>query len=420
MSSTTAVSTISKSRQNWFTQLSKKLVINQLKQIKLGCIVIKQGSQTEHFGQRLDSHDPLYAELHIHDPGCFVDILTGGSIGAAEAYMSGDWHSPDLTRLVEVMVANMDVLDNLEGGIAMLSRPLLKLTHRLRNNSEKGSKRNIAAHYDLGNDFFSLFLDPTMMYSAGIFDDPQASMHQASLNKLDIICQKLQLNPDDHLLEIGTGWGGLAIHAAQHYGCRVTTTTISEQQYELARQKVREAGLEKQVTLLKQDYRQLTGQFDKLVSVEMVEAVGWKYLNQFFAQCSALLKPQGMMLIQSITIAEQRYELAKKNVDFIQKYIFPGGFLPSVQALLTSMSEATDMRLLQQQDYADHYARTLRCWADSFHQHQNEIKALGYNNEFMRMWEYYLCYCEGGFKQRAIGVSHLLLAKPHCRVDNTS
>ncbi|WP_416308280.1 class I SAM-dependent methyltransferase [Neptunicella sp. SCSIO 80796] len=418
MPSTTIPATVNKTRHHWSVLVSKKLVLAQLKNIKVGCLIIKQHGQSYHFGQRLQDSHSLYAELHIHEPRCYVDILTGGSIGAAEAYMSGDWSSPDLTRLVQLMVTNMDVLDSIEGGVARFSRPVLKLMHRLRANTERGSKRNIAAHYDLGNEFFSLFLDPTMMYSAGIFADKQATMEQASLHKLDVICQKLQLVEDDHLLEIGTGWGALAIYAAQHYGCRVTTTTISENQYQLTRKKIADAGLENRITLLKQDYRQLTGQFDKLVSVEMVEAVGWKYFEQFFGQCSSLLKADGLMLIQSITIADQRYQQAKRNVDFIQKYIFPGGFLPSVQALLGSVSAATDMRLLAQQDYAEHYAQTLKCWADNFYLHRDQIKALGYNDEFMRMWEYYLCYCEGGFKQRVIGVSHLLLAKPECRLDN--
>ncbi len=266
---------INKTRISALSQLAKSIVLKQLKQLHTGCIVIRDGDDVMQFGENLKPSDDLYGELTIHDAHTYSDIMTGGSIGAAEAYMTGDWTTPDLTRLMRVMVRNMDILNGLEGGFAAVSKPFLKMFHWLNQNTEKGSRRNIAAHYDLGNDFFQLFLDPTMMYSAGIFPSDDATMEQASLNKLRTICEKLQLTADDHVVEIGTGWGSFAIYAAKHYGCRVTTTTISEQQYLYAQEQVKKEGLEDKITLLKEDYRNLQGQYDKLVSIEMIEAVGW-------------------------------------------------------------------------------------------------------------------------------------------------
>jgi cyclopropane-fatty-acyl-phospholipid synthase len=397
------------------TYLARKLVLKQLKQLHTGCIVVNEENRNQLFGQPLDPGSELYAELTILDPDCYKDIMLGGSIGAAEAFMTGDWVTPDLTKLVRVMVRNMDILDKMEVGLAALSKPLLKGFHYLNKNTEKGAKRNIAAHYDLGNDFFKLFLDPTMTYSAGIFTDGQTSMEQASINKLEKICTKLQLKETDHLLEIGTGWGSLAIYAAKHFGCQVTTTTISEQQYSLARQRILEENLADKITLIKQDYRQLSGQFDKLVSVEMVEALGWQYYGAFFKKCSSMLKPKGSMLIQAITTTDQRYNQTKSQVDFIQRYIFPGGCVTSINALITAAKNHSDMRLLHLQDFAADYARTLAAWRNKFNHNINKIMNLGYSKEFLRMWTYYLCYCEGGFAERAIGVAHLLFAKPEFR-----
>ena len=350
--------------------------------------------------------------MRVLDASCYGDILVNGSIGAAESFMTGDWDTPDLTALVRVMVRNTDVLDQIEGGLARLSRPALKLAHWFNRNSEKGSRRNIAAHYDLGNALFEQFLDPSMMYSSAIFADADTPLDEAAEYKLKVICERLHLSPQDHVIEIGSGWGGFAIYAAQNYGCRVTTTTISENQYALAQQRIEAAGLSDRITLLKQDYRQLEGQFDKLVSIEMIEAVGWQYYDTFFATCSRLLKPEGLALIQAITITDQRYEQARHNVDFIQRYIFPGSCIPSVQALLTASGQASDLRLIAQQDYAEHYARTLKAWWERFQHNRAAITELGYDDTFARMWQFYLCYCEGGFRERSIGVSHLVFAKP--------
>lgn len=414
MTSSVANISIKKPRISYFSRLAKKLVLAQLENLHTGNLLIIDGDDRYEFGQSATQTD-LCGQLVIEDDSSYQDILMSGSIGAAESYMTGDWTTPDLTMLIRIMVKNMSVLDNLEGGVAALGKPILKWMHRLNQNSPKGSRRNIAAHYDLGNDLFKLFLDPTMMYSSGVFPNQSSSLQDASENKLRLICEKLNLTASDHVVEIGTGWGGFAIYAAKNYGCKVTTTTISEQQYKYAQQQVLQEGLSEQITLLKQDYRDLEGQFDKLVSIEMIEAVGWKFYNTFFDKCSSLLKDNGAMLIQAITIEDQRYEKAKKDVDFIQRYIFPGSCIPSINALLDANRKTSDMRLVQLQDYAEHYARTLRAWHDAFNIKKQDVDALGYSEDFQRMWQFYLSYCEGGFKERAIGVSHLMFAKPNYR-----
>lgn len=408
---------LKKNKRLIFAGLAKKLLHRQLEKLHTGTLVLIEEGTRHEFGENPSkAHDKLstdlYAEMHIHDPSCYADILSGGSIGAAEAFITGDWSSPDLTQVMRVLVRNMDILDQMEGGIASLSKPILKWVHMLNENSEKGSRRNIAAHYDLGNEFFQLFLDPTMMYSAGIFPSESATMQEASEYKLKCICEKLKLSPEDQVVEIGTGWGGFAIYAAQHYGCHVTTTTISEQQYTMAKQRVDAAGLSDKITLLKQDYRMLEGQFDKLVSIEMIEAVGWQYYEIFFKTCSSLLKDDGVMLIQAITIEDQRYEAAKRDVDFIKQFIFPGSCIPSINALSTASMKASDMRLTQLSDFAQDYAHTLNSWAIKLGENLEEIYQLGYSEDFIRMWRFYLSYCEGGFAERAIGVSHLVFAKP--------
>lgn len=398
-------------------QIAKKLVWRQLSKIHTGAIVLYEQGVRHSFGEPLLPGEELYSEMHIHDVNCYSDILTGGSIGAAEAYMTGDWTSPDLTQLVRVMAKNMDILDQMEGGIAAISKPMLKWFHRLNQNTEKGSRRNIASHYDLGNDFFKLFLDPTMMYSSGIFPHKGATMQQASETKLRRICDKLQLSEDDHVVEIGTGWGGFAIFAAKHYGCKVKTTTISEQQYLLAQERVNQEGLGDKITLLMEDYRKLEGTYDKLVSIEMIEAVGWQFYDTFFEKCSSLLKPNGSMLIQAITIEDQRYEKAKRDVDFVQKYIFPGSCIPSINALNTASMNSSDLRMIHLDDFAEHYATTLRTWNQALANNLDKVRAQGYSEDFIRMWFFYLCYCEGGFMERTIGVSHLVFAKPDFRTE---
>jgi cyclopropane-fatty-acyl-phospholipid synthase len=313
------------------------------------------------------------------------------------------------------MVLNRDTLASMENGWARLQRPFLRVLHWLRRNNKRGSERNIAAHYDLGNELYELMLDKTMAYSCGIFADAQGSLEQASRAKFDAVCRKLALGPNDHLLEIGTGWGGFALHAAQNYGCRVTTTTISNQQYEYARERVERAGLGARVTLLLEDYRDLKGRYDKLASIEMIEAVGARYLQTFFGRCSALLAPHGAMLLQAITIRDQLYQYALHSVDYIQRYIFPGSFIPSVTALLEAICRGSDLKLFHLEDIGPHYARTLALWRRNFFAHLEQVRRLGYPDSFVRMWEFYLCYCEGGFAERQLGDVQMLLTKPACR-----
>ncbi|MBT4928508.1 MAG: class I SAM-dependent methyltransferase, partial [Cellvibrionales bacterium] len=345
------------------------------------------------------------------------DIAFGGTVAAGEAYIQGYWSSSNLTDLIRIMIGNRHILNQMEGNLSLLKNAFLRVAHWLNRNSQAGSRRNIEAHYDLGNEMFELFLDPTMMYSCAYYPDEKTSLEQASLAKLKRICDKLQLNESDHVIEIGTGWGGFALYAAENYGCKVTTTTISQQQHDWAKQRIIEAGLEDKITLLMEDYRDLQGTYDKLVSIEMIEAVGHQYLDTYFAKCSSLLKPEGIMLIQSITIADQQYDRAIKSVDFIQRFIFPGGFIPSVSAITSSVKSSTDMRLFQLEDIGPHYATTLYDWRQRFFDNIEPIKALGYSQQFIAMWDFYLCYCEAGFLERVLGNAHLVFIKPKNRID---
>lgn len=392
--------------------LLKRGLLRQLAHLRHGQLTLVEAGERQLFGQP-DAH--LRAEIQVHDEAFWPMVAGNGSIGAGEAYMQGYWTSPDLTAVIRLFVVNLDVLDGLEGGLARLGRPLLHGLHWLNRNTRQGSRKNIAAHYDLGNALFEQLLDPTMMYSAAMFRSAEDSLEQAQLYKLQRICEKLDLQPNDHLLEIGTGWGGMALYAASHYGCRVTTTTLSREQYEYTRQRIEAQGLQDRVTLLLQDYRDLEGQYDKLVSIEMIEAVGHRYLPTYFRQCARLLKDDGLMLLQSITIRDQRYEQAKRSVDFIQRYIFPGGALPSLQVLLENVGRDTDLNLHHMEDFGLHYARTLRLWHDNLRRARHSLEQRGYDEQFYRLWEFYLCYCEGGFLERSIGAAQLLLAKPAAR-----
>ena len=394
---------------NLTSALLRRGVLRQLSQLKSGHLVVTENGERLIFG---DSGAGLVGEVQIHDTSVWGMIASNGSIGAGEAFIHGYWSSPDLTKVIRVLVSNMDVLDAMEGGLARLGRPLIRGLHWINRNTRKGSQKNIAAHYDLGNDMFEQFLDPTMMYSAAQFLTADDTLEQAQLNKLQRICQKLDLKPADHLLEIGTGWGSMALYAAQHYGCKVTTTTFSKEQFDYTQARIEALGLQEQVTLLLEDYRDLTGQYDKLVSIEMIEAVGHHFLPSYFKQCSQLLKPHGLMLLQAITIRDQRYEQAKSSVDFIQRYIFPGGALPSVQKMLEIVGKDTDMNLMHMEDFGLHYAKTLRLWHENFRRAHGRLTELGYDDYFLRLWEFYLCYCEGGFLERSIGTAQLLLAKP--------
>ncbi|WP_438308637.1 class I SAM-dependent methyltransferase [Pseudomonas guariconensis] len=392
--------------------LARTVVLAQLGKLRHGHLRLLCHGQQWSFGK---ASSPLQAEVEVLDDATWSLIAGNGSIGAGEAYIHGYWRSPDLARVTRLFVANLDVLDALEGGLARLGRPALRLLHRLNRNSRRGARRNILAHYDLGNALFEQLLDPTMMYSAAQFEYPEQSLEQAQLHKLERICQKLELRAQDHLLEIGCGWGSLAIHAATHFGCRVTTTTLSQAQYAYTQARVRALGLEQQITVLCDDYRDLKGTFDKLVSIEMIEAVGHRYLPVYFRQCAALLKPDGLMLLQAITIRDQRYAQARRSVDFIQRYIFPGGALPSLSVLLDTASRQTALNLVHLEDFGLDYARTLEHWRDNLRKSRTLLADQGYDDTFQRLWEFYLCYCQGGFEERAIGVAQLLWAAPQAR-----
>ncbi len=401
-------------RASPLTRLAKPLLLARLAQLRLGRLRLLDGELDAGFGAASALH-PFDVTLEVLDPRFYPDVVFGGTVGAGEAYLNGHWRCDDLTGLVRLMVANRDLMNEVDSGWSRLSEPLLKAAHWLNRNDRGGSRRNIAAHYDLGNRFFDLFLDDTMAYSCGIFETPGSSLRDASVAKFDAACGKLGLRPGLHLLEIGTGWGGLAIHAASRYGCRVTTTTISREQHAWAAERVARAGLQDRVTLLLEDYRDLSGEYDALVSIEMIEAVGHQYLDTYLGKCSSLLKGDGVMLLQAITIRDQFYEQARRSVDFIKRFIFPGSFIPSVRTIVDSLARATDMTVFHLEDIGPHYARTLRAWRERFLAARAQVRSLGYPESFVRMWEYYLAYCEGGFEERQLGDVQMLLTKPRAR-----
>ncbi len=361
--------------------------------------------------------------LEVTDSAFYRAVAAGGSVGAGEAYMDGLWRcsapgldgSDALVALVQLLVRNRDLLDGLESGWATVAGTMRRLWHAARRNSRTGSRRNIAAHYDLSNAFFALFLSPDLMYSSALWTGEGDTLEAASERKLEAVCRKLALTRSDHVLEIGAGWGGFALHAARRYGCRITTTTISRQQYELARERIRAAGLEERIELRLEDYRDLTGRYDKIVSIEMIEAVGAEHLEEYFATIGRLLAPQGAALLQAITIEDHRYRQALASVDFIKRHVFPGSFIPSVSAMLAAKTRASDLALVALEDFGDSYARTLEAWRKRFMAHHAEARALGFDERFIRLWEFYLAYCEGGFRERALGVAHLKLVKPGWR-----
>ena len=394
--------------------LAKKILLKHLSLITLGEIILNDGEDSYHFGRKSEECD-LSVSIDIQDSRFYADVCFGGSIGASEAYMHSYWTTNNLTSLIRVFSKNKEALDTIEGGLAYIAVPLQQILHWLNRNTQQGSRKNIAAHYDIGNDLFKIMLDKTMMYSSAIFGDENMSLYDAQMNRLDVICKKLDLQASDQLLEIGTGWGALSIYAAKNYGCHVTTTTISGEQYNLTCERVEKEGLSDRITVLIKDYRHLSGKFDKLVSVEMIEAVGHQYYETYFNKCSELLKPTGMMLLQAITISDQQFEAAKTSVDFIKRYIFPGSCIPSVTAMQQAITNSSDLRLYDLKDIGPHYATTLNHWRKNINANMDEIKKLGYSDEFMKMWDFYLCYCEGGFIERVISDVHMLLVKPNNR-----
>jgi cyclopropane-fatty-acyl-phospholipid synthase len=380
----------------------RRLALALLSRMREGSLtVVEDGRRTE-----LGRGAP-HATIEVHDASTWRALLRG-SRGLAESYADGLWDSPDLTALIRLAARNAAQLDAPRRRLTPLREPYQRL--RAVRNTPRRSRDDIAAHYDLGNELFELMLDPTMMYSSARFTDPGMTLEEASVAKLDLVCDKLALGPEDHVLEIGTGWGGFAIHAAATRGCRVTTTTLSAEQRAHALARVREAGLEDRVTILARDYRELEGRYDKLVSIEMIEAVGWKDFGTFFERCSALLEPNGAMLLQAITIDDRAYAVERASKSFIRTHIFPNGCLPSVEVIARCLARRTDLRLSHFEDFGLDYAETLRRWRANLD--PERLEQLGYDDRFQRLWRLYLCYCEAGFAERRIGVAQALLAKP--------
>ncbi|MFY8205767.1 MAG: class I SAM-dependent methyltransferase [Arenimonas sp.] len=388
--------------------LVRKQVLAKLGKLRHGHLQLREAGECRAYG---DPAMPGFGTLTIMDGRFFGKLAFGGSVGAAESYMDGDWQSDDLVGLMRLLIRNRNLLDAMEGGGARFAGWMMQAAHALRRNTRSGSRKNIAAHYDLGNALFELFLDPSLMYSSAVFDREGMTLEQASQRKLQLICEKLELGADDHLIEIGTGWGGMAIYAAKHTGCRVTTTTISQEQFDLAKARIEAEGLQDRITLLFKDYRDLEGHYDKLVSIEMIEAIGHQFQDTYFAKCASLLKPGGKALIQAITIEDHRYQQALDSVDFIKRYIFPGSYIPCVSAMVASAAQAGQLRLLDLQDIGDSYAKTIHAWRERFLARETDVLALGYDRRFLRMWDFYLAYCEAGFLEQSISDVHLLFGK---------
>ncbi|WP_158969812.1 cyclopropane-fatty-acyl-phospholipid synthase family protein [Paraglaciecola sp. L3A3] len=393
---------------DWWTSKCRKLVFSTLNSMQDAYVEIQEANSIYQLGNTKAS---LTAKIVVLDSSLYNDFVKGGSIGAAEAYIEHKWTSPNLTKLIQIFARHQQQLDKVEASISWPTKIKNKVLHLANKNSQTGSKKNILSHYDLGNHLYKEFLDPTMMYSAAIYNQQSQTLEAAQNNKLKTICDKLELKSSDHLVEIGTGWGSLAIYAATNYGCKVTTTTISDAQFDYAQQQVKKQNLSKQITLLKKDYRELTGTYDKLVSIEMIEAVGHDYLPTFFKKCDSLLNDSGKMLLQAITIADNRYDHYRKNVDFIQRYIFPGGCLPSIQVISKQFAEQSDMVIDHVEDIGLHYARTLNQWYQNFNQNWAVLAESGFDAQFKRLWNYYLCYCEGAFLERAISTHHITARK---------
>jgi len=410
------LSSIQKPNKSITQRLAKAMVIKQFSKLTKGQLIVNENGNNYIFGSK-NNDFPVSATINVLSNEMYSEIAAKGLNGAAEAFVKGLWSSDDLTRLIRIFVRNREAANQIEGGVAKLANGLFYLQHSLKRNNNKGSLRNISAHYDLGNDLFETFLDNTKMYSCAIFENENSSLEQASINKIERICKKLALSSNDHVLEIGTGWGGFAIFAAKNFGCKITTTTISQKQYEYTLKKVKALGLQNKISVLKKDYRDLTGKYNKLISIEMIEAVGHHYYHDFFRKCNQLLIPDGRMLLQSIIITDYLYEEAKQFSDFIKTYIFPGSCIPSISKLCESSAKATDMRLFHLEDITPHYAKTLNHWRSHFMNNVQKIRDLGFSEEFIRLWNFYFCYCEGGFIERQIGAVQMLFTKPLCRMD---
>ncbi len=398
------------SNTSWQHRLCRTIMLKVFASLPQGKMVIKEiGVLVDTFGQK-DSE--LHAEIDFQCLSVYQSLLFGGSVASGETFSDGLWTTPNLTNVIRVFARNLPLLDSWESKMEWLAFPIRKISHLANKNSASGSKKNIAAHYDLGNKLYTRFLDDTMMYSSAIYPSINSTLAQAQNAKLKAICDKLQLTSKDHVVEIGTGWGGLAVFAAKNYGCKVTTTTISEEQHQYTQNLINKEGLQDKITLLKEDYRLLEGKYDKLVSIEMIEAVGKEYLPTFFKKCSSLLKDEGLMVLQAITISDHRLESYSKSVDFIQKHIFPGGFLPSQLLINQHLKKHTDLMIRDLHDIGLDYARTLRDWHHKLLENKEPLAEDGYDDRFMNMWRYYFSYCEGGFLERTISTVQLVISKP--------
>ena len=391
----------------WIDRIAHRVVDRLFHSLANGALIVRDGDRERRYG---DAGAPAVT-LTVHDQRFYGSLAFGGSLGASEAYMDGWWSTDDLTGVVRLVARHRDMMANMESGANWLVGPMRRVAHFLNRNSRGGSRRNIAAHYDLSNEFFSLMLDDTMAYSCGVFEHPEATLREASIAKFDRMIALLDVRAEHHVLEIGTGWGGFAVYLAQTVGCRVTTTTISREQWELATKRVLDAGLSDRIEVVLKDYRDLVGSFDRVVSIEMIEAVGHAYYRTFFERCAALLTPDGKLALQSITVEDRRYDSQRQSVDFIKKHIFPGSNIPSVAVLLGACAN-TDLRLTHANEIGLHYADTLRAWRERIFASADQVRALGFDDRFMRMWEFYLCYTEGGFLESAIGDVQLAFAKP--------
>jgi len=396
-------------RSTRMTSFFKRILFKKLKGLKTGELTIIDGAKTHVFGI---PKSELNASITVASQEFYVFLGSGGTNGAAEAYTAGYWSADNLVGLIRLIIKNKKTMEGLESGLARLTNPITKIIHKLRQNTLKGSKSNILAHYDLSNDFYKLWLDSTMTYSSGIFLNKNSSMHEASIEKLDRICRKLKLDSNDHVLEIGTGWGSFAVHAVKNYGCKVTTTTISDNQFNYVANLISKEGLGDKITLLNKDYRELEGAFDKVVSIEMIEAVGSDYVPGFFEKASSLLKQNGLMALQGITYNDPDFNAYKNSVDFIRKYIFPGSCLISVAQVEYAIKKKTDLVKIDSEDITLDYARTLEIWRQDFEKVLPQVRDLGFSDPFIRIWIFYLVYCEAGFLENLIGDFQFIFAKP--------
>ena len=393
----------------------ERTLLGQLKKIDQGSLSIKMGKRQLTLGTPSGNH--ISADIEITNKSFFRKTCLGGSLGVADSYADGDWDTKDLVAVFRLFLQNQDVMDGMESGWASLLNRVARWTYMLsQKNTRKGSRKNIALHYDLGNDFYELMLDPTMTYSCGIFASAESTLEQASLAKYDRIIDKLEIQPHHQVLEIGCGWGGFAHRLAERTQAQLTATTISDRQHEYAQERIKKAGFNDRISIIKKDYRDLVGQFDRIVSIEMIEAVGHEFLPSYFSQISDLLLPTGAAMIQGITMPDHRYTQYLKEVDYIRTRVFPGSCVPSASAMIAAAAKDSDLRPADLHDFGYHYSRTLREWRLRFLENENQIKKLGYDEHFRRAWLYYLSYCEAGFEEGYTGDIHLLLAKPECKL----